>query len=398
MGIATAFHERTAPLCKSLCWKEWAGYFAVQRFGVSVDPEYFAIRESAGLLDVSPLYKYDLTGKHAIALADRILARDVTKLSDGQVAYCCWCDEDGKVIDDGAIFRFSETHLRLTSANPSYLWLDENAVGLEVEIRDTSAEIGALALQGPKSRDILKRLTQADLDGLRYFRMLEAKMDGFECTISRTGFTGDLGYEIWVDKAHAEKLWDLIMGAGRDYNIMPIGLLALDMARVEAGFILADCDYNPAFHCITEAQKSTPFEIGLGWTVHLNKRSFVGQKALAAEKRRGVAWEFVGLEIDMEELEKLYERRGLPVHLPCTAWRGVVPIFDLSRRQVGRATSGVWSPLLKKNLALATVPARFAKVGTELLFETLVEYDRELVRCRVVDKPFFDPPRKKAVL
>lgn len=397
MGIGTALHEKTAPLCESMKWKEWAGYFAVERYGVAPDEEYFAIRQTAGLLDVSPLYKYDLMGPDALRLVDRVLARDATRLKDGQVAYCCWCDDDGKVIDDGTVFRFHTEHFRLSAANPNLAWLSANADGLRVTLEDTSASVAAMAFQGPASRTVLNRVSDSNLDKLRYFRMMKARVAGVPVMISRTGFTGDLGYEVWADAREAGRVWDAILEAGRPYGAIPAGLLALDMARVEAGFILADVDYTCSFHALVDDQKSSPFEIGLGWTVHLDKAPFVGQKALQAEKKRGSAWSLVGLEVDIEELEALFDARGLPLHLPQTAWRSIVPLYDpQTRRQMGRATSGVWSQILKKNLCLASVESKYSKPGTEMKIESLIDYEREWVTARVVPTPFYDPPQKKA--
>lgn len=399
MGIPTPFHDKIAPLCKSMAWKEWSGYYSVQRYDISVDPEYFAFRETAGLLDITPLFKYDIRGPQAGLLADRVLTRDAGKIQDGQVAYCCWCDEEGKVIDDGTVFRYNPEHYRITSANPSYLWLSENADGLDVTVEDVSHIVAAVALQGPNSRTILKNCSDADLDSLKFFRFTEAKLDGFRATISRTGYTGDLGYEIWTDPANAGKLWDVLTDAGHDYGLRPAGLLALDMTRIEAGFVLIDVDFKSSVHCLTDEQKSSPYEIGLGWTVHLDKPvPCVGRDALARERRKGSKWKLVGLEVDFPELEAMFHARRVPVSLPCHAWREVVPLYTGRARhhQAGYATSGVWSPLLKRYIALATVPSRYAATGTELYMDTMVEYDREAVKVRVVDKPFFDPPRKKA--
>lgn len=399
MPVPTPLHRKTSEHCRSLRWGEWAGCYAVERYGACAEDEYFALRERVGLLDVSPLYKYDLVGPGALALVDRLLTRDAERLEDGQVACCCWCDEEGKVIDDGTVARLHAEHFRITAANPSYGWFTENAEGLEVEVRDVSRSLAAVALQGPASREVLRRVTDAELGSLRFCRLTRGRFDGFEAVISRTGFTGDLGYEIWVEAEHAERLWDRLMEGGRDYRIQPVGLLALDMARIEAGFVVVDVDYRSSLHCHKEDQKSSPYEIGLGWTVHLDKaRPFVGEAALRREKERGSRWGLVGLEIDVEELEWLFERVGLPLSLPTTAWRGVVPLYDpATHHQVGRATSGVWSPLLKKYLALGTVRARYARPGTVLRIESLVDDHRHSVAARVVEKPFFDPPRKEAM-
>lgn len=397
MGIATPFHTKTSELCQSMGWKEWAGYFAVTQYGVSVDPEYFAIREAAGLLDITPLYKYDISGNGATALLDYVLTRDVTKVKVGQVAYSCWCDERGKIIDDGAIFRLEEQRYRLTCAEPNFLWLSENADGFDVAIEDVSQSVCALALQGPRSFDILHQASEEDLSDLKYFWCRPATIGKASVLVSRTGYTGDLGYEIWLDPEAASAVYDALMKAGAPHGITAQGLNALDMARVEAGYIMAGVDFVSSFQCLTEAQTSTPFELGLDWMLHLQKKSpFVGRQALLEESRSGPRTRLVGIEMDMRQLEGLFEAQRLPVHLPTNAWRGVVPIYDKRRRQVGRASSGLWSPLLKRNLALATVEARYAEVGTVLQIETLVEFERELVRATVVERPFYDPPRRRA--
>jgi aminomethyltransferase len=382
-------------------WKEWAGYYSVEKYDTVHENEYFGFRHTAGLLDVSPLYKYDVTGAGALQLLDRVMARDVSRLKVGQVAYSCWCDEDGKVIDDGTLWRLGDEHYRITSANPCYRWLHENAFRLPATITDVSTDLAAVALQGPKSLDVLLACSNAPLDRLKYFWLAEARLGAVEAVVTRTGYTGDLGYEIWVRPRDAEALWDTLMKAGAPHGIMPAGLNALDMTRIEAGFILIDVDYTSSHHALIEDQKSSPFEIGLGWTVHLDKAPFIGQAALRREKARGSKWAFIGLEIDTPELERYYDAVGLPPSLPTMAWRSVVPLYETLAgrhgRQVGRATSGVWSPTLKKNLALATVEMPYAKVGTELKIEEIVYYDRKYVTARVVDKPFFDPPRKKAL-
>ncbi len=396
MAIPSPFHEKTSALCTSLKWKEWAGYYAVERYQFNHDQEYFAFRESAGLLDVSPLFKYEIRGKDALKLMNRVLCRDVGRMKDNQVAYSCWTDERGKVLDDGTVARFSPERFRLFSAHPSYYWLLQNAQRLDVEVQDITVQTGALALQGPRSRAILSQL--ADVDKLRYFHQIQTKVDGFDVVISRTGYTGDLGYELWVEAEHANKLYDAVWAAGKDYNILPAGILALDMVRVEAGFIMVDVDFRSCTYCVTDDQMSTPYEIGLGWTVHMDKGPFIGKAALEKEKRQGSAWSLVGLDISLEELEKLFDARALPLDLPCATWRGVVPLFDsLTNRQVGYATSGVWSPLLKRYIALATVQSRYAKLGTVMKMEALIDTDRRHVSARVVQKPFLDPARKKSV-
>lgn len=394
MPVPTPFHARTSALCTSLRWKEWAGYHAVCSYDTCHSREYFAFRHAAGLLDVSPLFKYDLTGKDAAEMLARMTVRDVTKLKPGRVTYGCWTDEFGKVLDDGTITRVDEGLYRMTSADPSLAWLQRQADGFEVEIRDRSRELGALALQGPNSREILSRACRDDVDGLRFFRHTKNEIGGVPVDVTRTGYTGDLGYEVWVEADRALEVWDGIMAAGRGFGIEPAGLDALDVTRIEAGFILLGVDYRSSRRCMLESQKSSPWEIGLGWTVNLD-HEFIGRDALVREKQEGSTWALVGFEIDWRELEELWDSYGLNAELPASAWRTPVPIYSESR-QVGYATSGAWSPTLKRNLALATLRADWAATGTELAIEETVEFERRRVTARVVEKPFFDPERKRS--
>jgi len=391
----TPFHARTAPLCVSQAWRRWAGHVVASSYEMVHEREYHAIRSSAALFDVSPLYKYSITGKDAERLLDRVVTRNVAKQKIGQVLYTPWCDADGKIIDDGTVSRLAEREFRLTSADPNIRWLHLNAAGLDVRIADVTEPLAALSLQGPNAREILTQAVEGDVASLKFFRLTQGSVRGTPIGISRTGYTGDLGYELWMDAAKALPVWDAIMGAGEAYGIVPCGMLALDMARIEAGLMLLEVDYVSAHHALIERQKSSPFEMNLAWTVDLAKPWFVGQGALRAEVDRGVEWKFVGLDIDWNALERLYDAVRLPPKLPLAAWRVSVPIFAFGR-QVGYATSGCWSPLLKKYIALAHVPARFAALGTELEMEVTVEHFRRRALARVVKTPFFDPERKRA--
>ena len=391
----TPFHPRTSALCASHAWRRWAGHIAVSSYELLHDREYHAIRSSAALLDVSPLHKYMVSGPDAARLLDRVVTRDIAKLKVGQVGYTPWCDTAGKVIDDGTISRLGEHVLRMTSADPNLRWLTENAVGLDVTIEDVSESTAALALQGPNSRAILERAAEINLAGLKYFRLTQATIRGVPVTITRTGYTGDLGYEIWVDAQQALPLWDAIMEAGTPYGITPTGLLALDMARIEAGLILIDVDYISTRKALIERQKSSPFEINLAWTVNLEKDFFVGRDALAAEAARGPAWRFVGIEVEWESLERAYAEVGLPPRLPGAAWRTSVPVY-VDGKQAGYATSGSWSPLLKKYIALAHVTSGNAKPGTDVAMEITVEHHRKRAAAKVAQLPFFNPERKRA--
>ncbi len=386
----TPFHPRTSALCVSRAWRRWAGHVVASSYELVHDREYHAIRSSAALLDVSPLYKYLVTGRDAARLLDRVVTRNVAKASVGQVLYTPWCDAEGKVIDDGTVSRLGEQTFRLTSAEPNLRWLHLNATGLDAAIQDVSQSTAALALQGPNARAILQQLTDTDLTGLKYFRVMPCTLRGTPVTVSRTGYTGDLGYEIWVDAARALPLWDALIEAGTPYGITPTGILALDMARVEAGLILLDVDYISAHRALIEGQKSSPFELNLGWTVALDKERFVGRSALVAEAARAPSWRLVGLDVDWVSLERLYADVGLPPRLPTTAWRVSVPVYA-GGAQVGYATSGCWSPLLKQYVALAHV-----RPGTPLAMEVTVEHHRKLAGARVVSTPFYNPERKRA--
>ena len=318
----TPFHARTAALCVSHAWRRWAGYVVASSYELLHDREYHAIRGSAALLDVSPLYKYLVRGRDAAALLDRVVTRDVQRCAVGQVLYTSWCDAAGKVLDDGTVTRLEERTFRLTSAESNLRWLHDNAVGLDVAIDDVSASTAALALQGPSARVILERLADRDLGGVRYFRATAAALRGIPVTISRTGYTGDLGYEIWLDAAQALPLWDALIETGTPYGITPAGILALDVARIEAGLMLLEVDYVSARAALVDTQTSSPYELDLAWTVALGKERFVGKAALAAEAARGPAWAFVGLEVDWDSLEGLWAAAGHPNSV-CLARAGV---------------------------------------------------------------------------
>jgi len=396
MPIGTAFHERTFALCESLNYREWSGYYAVSSYEPHHEHEYNAIRNAAALIDISPLYKYRLTGKDATRLVDRIITRDMRKVTVGQVVYTPWCDEHGKVIDDGTVSRLEENTYRWTAADPSLRWFTQNASGMDVDIEDISESVSALALQGPTSGRLLKSLiTDGDITNLKYFRVTSASIAGIPVDISRTGYTGDLGYEIWMPSEHAVTVWDALMTGGRAFDIHAAGMLALDVARVEAGLLLIDVDFNSSKKALVDEQRYSPFEMGLGRLVNLDKNRFVGQSALIAEKKRGHAREIVGLEIDWPQVESLYEDVGLPPAVSPIASRVAIPVYK-EGVQIGKATTSTWSPTLKKMIALATVRREYAKPGTRLQFEITVEAVRHSVRATVVKTPFFNPKRKTA--
>jgi len=393
--VGTAFHEKTFALCESLNYREWSGYYAVSSYEPHHEHEYNAIRNASALIDVSPLYKYRITGRDATRLVDRIITRDVQKIAVGQVVYTPWCDERGKVIDDGTVSRLDENTYRWTAADPSLRWFSQNAVGMEVSIEDISESLAALALQGPTSGRLLARCSDADIENLKYFRVTHAQINGVEVDISRTGYTGDLGYEIWIPPERAGKVWDALVEEGRAFDIHPAGMLALDVARIEAGLLLIDVDFNSSKRAIIESQKYSPFEMGLGRLVNLDKGRFVGQAALLAEQKRGHQREIVGLEVDWTGVERIFEEVGLPPTVSPIASRVAVPVYSKGA-QTGKATSTTWSPTLKKLIALATVKREHARAGTPLEIEMTVEAVRHRISATVVKTPFFNPKRKTA--
>jgi aminomethyltransferase len=399
MPVGTAVHDRTFALCESLNYREWSGYYAVSAYESHHEHEYNAIRNAAALIDVSPLFKYLVSGPDAARLVDRLITRDVSKMAVGQVFYTPWCDEHGHVIDDGTVSRLGEHLFRWTAADPSLRWFRQNAAGLRVSVEDVSEEVAALALQGPTSARVLRAasdVADVDIGALKYFRVASGTIGGVAVDISRTGYTGDLGYEIWMPSTDAVRVWDALMEQGRPFDIKPAGMLALDVARVEAGLLLIDVDFFSSKKALIESQKYTPYEMGLGRLVSLTKGRFIGQQTLRAEHQRGPARQVVGLEIDWTGVESIYETLGLPPTVGATASRAAVPVYRGSR-QVGRATTTTWSPVMKKMLALATVDRPHFAEGTVLEIEVTVEAARHRVNATVVPTPFFNPPRKMAM-
>jgi aminomethyltransferase len=391
----TPFHERTSQLSLAQNWRRWAGHIVVGSYELSLEHEYWAIRDAAALIDVSPLMKYVIEGPDAARLLHRVTTRDIFKMTVGQVYYTGWCDDEGKLLDDGTVSRLSEDCFRLTSAEPSLRWLSMNAVGMDVTITEVTERMAALSLQGPKARAVLNRCCAEPLDKLKYFRLMNTSIGNVSVSVSRTGYTGDLGYEIWMEAEHALPIWDALMASGRDYGIMPCGILAMDMARVEAGLFMLDVDYTASNHSWIAGQKSTPFEMGLEWTVNLDKKGyFVGRRALELEKREDPAWKLVGLEVDWVGLERLFADVGLPPQIPTQAVRGSLPVMS-EGKQVGYASTSTWSPVLKKYIALVHLQRPYYEPGTSLTMEVTVEHHRRQAPGKVVKLPFYEPAWKK---
>jgi aminomethyltransferase len=408
VSLGTPLHPRTAALNRKLQWREWSGHWAASAYADAHDIEYNAIREAAALIDVSPLYKYRVTGPDALRLVDRVITRDATKLKIGQVYYTPWCDEHGKVIDDGTVHRIAEAEFLWTAADPQQRWLTLNARGLDVTIEDITEELAAIAVQGPLSRAVLEAATGESLGDLRYFRRRGARLAGSEVGISRTGYTGDLGYEVWVPAGRALAAWDALVAAGAPFGVRPAGMLALDVVRLEAGLVLLEVDYTSARHALNPEQNYSPYELAMGRLVDLDKAPFVGQLALRREVARGgPARRLVGLALDWYGIEGLYAAQDLPPAISPVVSRAAAPVFAPglghgprgglgSERQVGRVTSLGWSPMLKEAIGLASVPASFEAPGSKLSVEWSVEGRRGRVRASVVPLPFLDLPRKRA--
>jgi aminomethyltransferase len=389
----TPFHPRTSELLDSYDWNEWSGWLSANAYDLDHTHEYLAIRTSVGVFDTTPLYKYQIHGPDALKLMNRVVTQDVSRYKPGKSMYTAWCDDRGKIIDDGIVARLDKQFFRLTAAEPTLFWLEDNAANLDVRIEEITEDYAIMALQGPYSRDVLKRLSKDKIEKLKYFSQMETKVGGIPVTLSRTGYTGDLGYELWVTPDKAVALWDAIFDVGKEYSIRPFGDYALDMARIEAGMLLAEADFHSSKKVMYEHEKSTPLELGLGWTVKLKKDYFVGQKALIEDKKNGLAWNTAGIEIELESLRDIYAEYDMPMFLPYQSWTEAVPIYSQGQ-QIGKATSGTWSPILKKYVAIARLKPKYAKLGNQVEMEITVDANRHRAKANIVKMPFFSPARK----
>ena len=379
--LKTPFHSRTEPLNKLNDWHRWKDYTtAGEYFDVAL--EYFAIRNSCSVFDLTPMIKHRIKGPDALAFLNRLVTRNVTKIKPGRVGYAVWCDDHGQVIDDGTIFHLREGEYRLCSQERQLDWLLRSALGFDVEIVEETHAVAALAFQGPTTCAALKAMGLTGIEALKPYGLTYFDFEGSELMVSRTGFTGDLGYELWIEPATAEALWDALFAAGRHYGITPIGSQALDIARIEAGFIQAGVDFLPSDIAVRPHRTRSPFELGLSWLVDFKKPNFTGRRALVAESERGSKYHLVKLDVAGNKPAQdafVYDRRD---------------------KVVGTVTSAVWSPSAKANIALASVEMPWGLSGDELYAE--IYYQRELkwsrvmARCDVVDGIFFDPPRRRA--
>jgi aminomethyltransferase len=394
----TPFYDRTSALNKTGLWDHWAGYLSARRYHLSEKLEYFAVRSAAGVYDTSPLYKYRIHGRDAESFLAGVLARDVRRCQPGRAQYTIWCDDDGYVIEDGMLFRASETEFMLTAAEPNAAYF-QDLVGRElVQVDDISDELASLAVQGPRSKAILSSVSP-EVAELRPFDLIETKFDGSPITVSRTGFTGDLGYELWADAKDALAVWDSLFEAGVDHGLMPFGETALVMTRLEAGLLLIGADFGSSRYAWTDGASSTPRELGLGWMFRdmaKDQRPFIGRAAIQRDLDRADRRCLVGLTIDWEEWDDHYTQAG---HVPPkdhTPLVEEIPLFDEDQERAGFVTSFMYSPMMQRHIAIAQVQPEFSALGSEVDFEVTIDHVLHYIKAVVTKMPFYDPVHKTA--
>ena len=380
--LRTPFYPRLAELDTLNTWHNRAGYSSAEALYCE-DVEYFAIRNSTGVFDITPMTKYRITGPDALAFLDRLVTRDMKKIKPGRVAYAIWCDDQGQVIDDGTIFHLKEGEYRLCSQERHFAWLTTASIGFDVLIKEETAEIAALAVQGPTSYSILKNIGVNGLDELRPFGLIHNEFSGTELMISRTGFTGDLGYELWISPDKAIELWDALFEAGKFHGIRAIGTHALDLARKEAGYLAPFEDFLPAETTVRLGRTRSPLELGMEWLVDFNKDNFNGRRALIKEKEQGSVWRLVKLDIEGNK----------------TADHSYIYAQEKNNKsEIGFITSAAWSPICKQNIALGTVRRPFGKAGenvwVEIYYQREMHWNRVMAKAEVIDKPFWFPERR----
>jgi aminomethyltransferase len=393
----TPFHDRVSALNETHLWSHWAGHLVVDRYQMSEKFEYFAIRNSAGIFDTSPLYKYRIVGPDAEKFLAGVLARDIRSCRPGQAQYTIWCDDRGFVNEDGVILRMSDDEFLLTAAEPNLSYF-ENLIGYDrVEITDVGDEIAAFAFQGPRSRRILSELAP-EIDRIGYFDLTPAKLGGAVTTVSRTGFTGDLGYEVWMPAEDALAVWDTVWEAGQGHGVIPFGQIALLMARIEAGLLLINADFSSSRFAFNDEHRSTPHELGFGWmfkNLGSSDRKFIGRNAIAREVNEGTSrWKMVGLVVDHADYDSRYQQAGLVVPKDHRPYVGDMMVYDDNVQRVGYATSFMYSPMVQANIAIARVRPELAKPGTKVNLEFTIDHRYEQVGAHVTRLPFYNPERK----
>ena len=381
--LETPFHARARELQQNDHYVPWAGYTTVDVY-TTVEQEYFAIRNATTLYDLTPMVKYRITGPDAERYLNRLVTRDVRKLKVGRVSYVVWCNDAGHIIDDGTVFRLGAQDFRVCTAERQLDWFLDSAIGFEVAIEEVTADIAALAVQGPTSCGLLRRFGLDGIERLRPFEVGEFIVGGRPLLASRTGFTGDLGYELWMRPDHALGVWDELMSVGRTRGIRPIGSQALNIARIEAGFLLPNVDFVSAEHTVRVGRDRTPLELGLGWLVDFDKPHFNGRRALLTQRSRGLERLLVGLDVAGNK----------PAH------NALLYAEAAGRNEVGSVTSAAWSPTCKRNIALALVAAPHYATGStvwaDIYLNRELVWERRMVAARVVERPFFAPERRRA--
>jgi aminomethyltransferase len=402
MTLTTPFHERTAALDQTGLWEHWSDHLAARRYQLSDKAEYFAVRDSAGIFDTSPLFKYRIDGPDAERFLAGVLARDMRACEVGQAQYTCWLDDRGFVVEDGVLLHKASGEYLLASAEPNHAWFADRIGSLNVRFKDVSDEFGILALQGPRSRELLTRLVPAVAD-LPYFGVTAGEIAGAAVTVSRTGFTGDLGYEIWAPAGDALPVWDTLWESVRGYGVLPFGLDALQMLRIEAGLLLLDADYTSSRYAWNDAHRSTPVELGWSWMFRdlaTDDRAFIGRGELERElAQRSSRWAMRGLVVDWRDYDRVYDEAGLlppKDHTPVLEDWMVYADGDRGGGQAGYATSFMYSPVLQRHIAVARVRPDLAEPGTRVKLEFTVNHRYEQVAAQVARLPLFNPERRTA--
>ena len=396
MTLETPFHPRTAELNQARRWRKWSGFFIADSYFPAHDLEYHAIRFSAALFDITPMCKYRVSGPDAAKLVNRVITRRVDRIKPMRAIYTPWCDHDGRVLDDGTVALLADGSYFWTAAEPQHGWLEAAGEGLNVTIEDVTERICALSLQGPCSRDVLSSAVGRDLSDLPFFGRADVTIGGVAVGVSRTGYSGDLGFELFLPFESALPVWDALIKAGESYTLRVAGMEALDVARLEAGLIMAGVDYHSGRTARHPSLAVSPYEIGMDRLVDLDKPAFIGKRALMDEVAAGgPANRLVGLELDLNVFEDAYLDLGYPIEHPLRAWRHVTPLTRKGET-IGRATSGTFSPLLKRSIALGFLPAKHAEVGSTVSIEWQIEETRQQIPATVVPLPFLDLPRKRS--
>ncbi|WP_027232649.1 aminomethyltransferase family protein [Phyllobacterium sp. UNC302MFCol5.2] len=381
--IATPFQPRLEALMQSEEWHAWGGYKAPMSLW-DEELEYFAIRSQAALFDISPMVKYRIDGPDAEAYLDRLTLRDVTRLKPGRVHYTAWCDDEGHVLDDGTLFRLAQNRFRLCCQERHLPWLLDSAIGFDVTVVEETEAVAALALQGPASFAVLRDAGFEGVEALKVFDLAEFAHETGTVTISRTGFTGDLGYELFIEAKAALSLWDRLFRAGEQRGLRAIGYASLNRARIEAGLIVANADFITADHALRADRTRMPDEIGLGFMIDLKKGHFNGRKAIErARFKKQLRHVLVGLEIE----------GNIPAEHAI--------VYHKGKREVGLVSAAIWSPLAKRNIAIASLERPYGDTVTEDLWVEIyamreLRYEKMMKRARVVPRPFIKLDRRTA--